>query len=176
LLRLFERLLHTPISERLELHFIGNVNDCRKSFESHKKQLGRRIFLHGSVERRQVVQAMKEADILVNIGNDTLYQLPSKVVEYASMGKPVLNIARTEKDSSAAFFGTYPAALCLADTKGNTDSEHLERLHQFIINLPKEVDSDLLEQWISPFQIESISAAYANLADKPRNNGCLISG
>lgn len=166
LLRLFEKLLHTSLSDRLELHFLGDFTYCRKIFELYGELLGKKIFLHGLVERKRVIEAMREADVLVNIGNDTLYQLPSKVVEYASMGKPVLNLAKTEKDSSAAFFKTYPAALCLVDTAGKTDSEHLERLYRFIVSGLKEVDSHSLKGWISPFQIESISAAYADLVDK----------
>ena len=54
---------------------------------------------------------MAEADVLVNIGNRTSYQLPSKVVEYAAFGKPILNFLASPDDSSAVFLSKYPFLL-----------------------------------------------------------------
>jgi hypothetical protein len=102
---------------------------------------------------------MKEANILVNIGNKSPYELPSKVVEYASFGKPVLNIARIEKDTSMEFFKAYPASLCLLENGELGDSAHVENLVQFIEKQP-HLENSQLQQWLAPYQIESIAANY----------------
>lgn len=80
----------------------------------------------------KAAHAMKEANILVNIGNNTSYQLPSKVVEYASTGKAILNLVKTESDSSIPFFDAYPASMCLLEYTESLCLETIEQLIKFI--------------------------------------------
>jgi glycosyltransferase involved in cell wall biosynthesis len=159
LLRLFNKLLHTHLAEKLELHFVGSLNNCQEYFEPYKALLNHKIFCHGILSRHQAFLAMKEADILVNIGNESPYELPSKVVEYASFGKPVLNIAKIEKDTSMEFFNAYPASLCLLENGEIWDSDHVDKLVQFIEKQP-HLEQSQLQQWLAPYQIESIAADY----------------
>lgn len=162
LLRLFYELLHTHLAERVEVHFVGSINDCQKYFHPYKNLLNKKIYCHGKVSRSQAWQAMKEADVLVNIGNEFPYQLPSKVVEYASLGKPVLNLATITEDSSAAFFKDYPASLCLLGNDAGVNSEQFTQLIQFIEKLPT-VDSHQLKSWLEPYHIAAIADAYKAL-------------
>ena len=163
LLSLFARLLETDLAGRLELHILGRVNDCQQCFDAHRQLLGKQIFLHGVVGHDAAIQAMNDADLLVNIGNDTTYQLPSKVVEYASTGNPILNLAKTRNDSSIAFFEAYPASLCLLiDAEGN-GADQFDKLLGFIEHLPPRVDDTTLDKMLSPFQTESVTARYAEL-------------
>lgn len=163
LLKLFAALLQTPLAERLELHFFGDINDCKEFFEPYRELLGNKIFIHGMVSRGQAMQAMREADILVNIANDTPYQLPSKVVEYASTGKPVLNLARIPDDSSTSFFDAYPAALSMIVSTEAPTTEQCDKLVRFIGNLPPAMQPAELQEWLKPFQVESIAATYERL-------------
>ena len=165
MLRLFAHLLKTSLADRLELHIIGNVNDCGDCFEPYEQLLGTSIFLHGTLEHSAAVRAMEEADVLVNIGNDNAYQLPSKVVEYAATGKPILNLAGLEQDGSAAFFETYPASLCLVDGPGISDSDQVAGLRQFVEHLPERVDSSTLDRLLAPYQTDSVAAQYLELVD-----------
>src|SRR5690606_335842 len=113
LLSLFRELLKTPLAEKLELHFYGDIKQCAHAFEENADLLGRGVYVHGLVEREIANEAMLQADVLVNIGNQTDYQLPSKVIDYMSTGKPVINLAAIAADSSARLFQTYPSALLL---------------------------------------------------------------
>jgi len=162
LLRLFKNLLQTYLSEQLELHLIGNINNCQKYFQTYKDLLDKKIFCHGKLSRSHALQAMKEADVLVNLGNEVPYQLPSKVVEYTGLGKPVLNIAKIAEDSSATFFKNYPASLCLLGDEEGVDTDQFAKLVQFIEKLPF-VDSSQLNSWLEHYRIESISEAYKAL-------------
>lgn len=173
LLSVFSALLKTPLCERVELHFIGNVSLSSDAFQAYSELLGKKIFLHGSVDRSRAMQAMREAAVLVNVGNKTLYQLPSKVVEYASLGKPILNLAQIAHDSSSEFFSTYPAALCLTDEDGSgvPTETHLQALYQFISSPPPAVDSAWLSNWLQPYQLENIAAAYQKLLSQSPSSG-----
>jgi glycosyltransferase involved in cell wall biosynthesis len=165
ILRLFKHLLNTHLSDRLELHFFGNINDCQGYFEPYQVLLGKKIYCHGIVSRENVLQAMKEADVLVNIGNESPYELPSKVVEYATLGKPVLNISKIDNDSSTAFFQAYPGALCLLENEALSDSDHVVKLVKFIEHLP-HIEELKLQDWLAPYQIEEIARAYELLLKK----------
>jgi glycosyltransferase involved in cell wall biosynthesis len=162
LLRLFVRLLETPLSDRLEFHFFGDVNDCGDYFEEAEKATKGKTRLHGMVNRVTVSRAMAEAAALVHIGNITRYQLPSKVVEYAAAGRPIINIVRAEGDSSVSFFQGYPAALHVVEGEEMLESGPLSELVRFIEN-PPPVPTDVLDGWLSPFRVEAIAAAYARL-------------
>jgi len=159
LLRLFKRLQQTHVRDKLELHFFGRMNDYLEQVEEYRPLLNSKIFIHGLVTHSESKQVMQEADILVNIGNENPSQLPSKVVEYISTGKPVLNLAKINEDSSAEFFSQYPAALSLFDSEEAFSSDTLHQLIQFIEH-PPQVDEETLERLCKPFQVEAIATAY----------------
>jgi hypothetical protein len=162
LLRLFSKLLDTPLSDKLELHFFGNIERCFDFFEPYKKLFNKKIFFHGLVNHDIAFQAMNEADFLVNIGNNTSYQLPSKVVEYASTGKPIINIVKSDKDSTIDFFKKYPASLCLVENEAKVDSNYLSKITEFIKN-PPFVEPLVLKIFLANFQIENIAEYYSRL-------------
>jgi len=162
LLRLFADLLNTNLSHKLELHFFGVLDGCRKHFEPYQSLLGKKLFLHGIVSHRVAAQVMAEAGILVNLGNETPYQLPSKVVEYASTGKPILNIVKDKKDPSLEILNEFPAALSLFTDASYSASEQFAKLLMFI-EQPPFVDMEIVRSQIKSFQIRTIAAAYETL-------------
>ena len=162
LLRLFADLLATNLSRKLELHFFGVFDGCRKHFEPYRSLLGKKLFLHGIVSHRVAAQVMAEANILVNLGNDTPYQLPSKVVEYVSTGKPILNIVKDKKDPSLEILNEYPGAFSLFRDTSSSPSEQFAKLLTFI-EQPPFVDMEIVRSRIESFQIRTIAAAYETL-------------
>ena len=162
LLDLYGKLLETPLADRLELHIFGNINDCSECFAPFGQLLGEKIFLHGVVSRDVVFRAMREGTILVNIGNNTSYQLPSKVVEYASFGKPIVNLVKIENDSSVEFFSRYPAFLSLLDTGAAPGEDTATKLGRFIEN-PPLVEPSAIKDWIEHFRVGKIAADYEEL-------------
>jgi len=164
LLKLFHELRRTHLGDRLELHFFGNIYDCAECFEMYQEELGKSLFVHGVVPHEVARQAMKEADILVNIGNKTPYQLPSKVVEYIAAGKPILNVAQREDDSSAAFFSQhYPGCLCL--TAGDDESWRREDVKAIVrfLEFPPRINPQQIEKYKDRFQAPSIAKRYLEL-------------
>lgn len=162
LLKLIDGLRRTRLEDRLELHFFGNLNDCAPCFRPFEALPGRGIFLHGVVERPKVLRAMMDAQALVHIGNATPYQLPSKVVEYASTGKPILNLVRNRKDSASAFLSDYPAMLEVAESDEGLSEAALDELVQFL-ERPPPVDARSLAMWLSAFRADAIASEYESL-------------
>jgi hypothetical protein len=162
LLRLFSRLIQSELGSCIELHFYGNINDCDDIFMPYREWLGKNIFLHGQVERRILYRAMQGATLLVNIGNTTSYQLPSKVVEYASTGKPVLNIYKIPNDSSTEFFTSYGACLNVMDDGKDIAGGMLEDIVRFI-KTPPYINPEKHHKFISRYMVDEISRGYEEL-------------
>ena len=163
LLNLFEVLASIPGHDNVELHFFGGFDDCRDVFEKYRYLFGQKLFLHGLVNRSKVMQAMKEADILVNIGNNNPYQLPSKLVEYVTMEKPILNLHTIDSDSSKEFLDGYPALLNLHTCPSNSIYDQAHELGGFIKSIPIEIDDNFKTVWRGKFGIEQIASEYFSL-------------
>ncbi|MBV9773750.1 MAG: glycosyltransferase [Gemmatimonadetes bacterium] len=161
LLRLFEALQRTRFADAAELHLLGTVGDCGSFFEPYREWIGRKVFLHGRVVREYAVQAMREASVLVNLGNDTPYQLPSKILEYAALGKPVLNLVKSEDDSSARFLAAYPRAQSWVDSRGPLDPAEVERRLEALLATPVPGAGDL--PWLEAHGPERIADEYMRL-------------
>lgn len=159
---LFEQLLRSPLGDRLELHLYGLAHDCGELVEQQRAKLGTRLCVHGPVSASEAQHALREADILVNLGNSTPCQLPSKVVEYAATGKPILNLISIDNDSSTEFLTGYPAALTLRDNAGEHLAEQIEQVVRFVVS-PPAVDRMQLEKWLGPYRLTRITAMYETL-------------
>jgi glycosyltransferase involved in cell wall biosynthesis len=163
LLALYSALAQSRPQERYELHFYGETRECEASFSPYRGLIGNGIHVHGPVPREQAVAAMRSADVLVNIGNDTRYQLPSQIVEYATTGKPILNLVRYPDDSSARFLSDYPGHLTLLAREEGPTSADVLRLREFLANPPPTLPPEALQVRLAPYTLPVISARYAAL-------------
>jgi glycosyltransferase involved in cell wall biosynthesis len=146
----------------LHLHFFGALNDCGPCFAGLDDAAARNIHRHGVVPRETIAAAMRDADILVNIGNATAHQLPSKLVEYVAAARPILNLASSTDDTAAAFLATYPAALTLTTRSGEPAQATIDAALAFIA-APPPVTAEEVARFLQPYTLERIAAAYAAL-------------
>lgn len=163
LLELYNNILKIKLKKSLELHFIGNINDCEYCFETYKHLLNKKIFIHGIVKKEKAYKLMKEADVLINIGNNIPYQLPSKVVEYASTGKPIINIVKKETDNTINFFNSYPIKLNIIEESDKTIDEQSQEIKTFFKTLPKIINVNELKQFIEPFKVKNVAETYSKI-------------
>ncbi len=160
LLRLFAAM-HAR-NPALQLHFFGDVQDCEDDFAAYSDLRDKAIFTHGPVSRTQVATIMSRADVLVNIGNETSFQLPSKLVEYASAGRPILTVSQTPGDTTSVFLSTYPAAHSLVCRAGDITLDQIDDVLRFAENPPPITPADL-DDFLSRFRIDQIAAAYVDM-------------
>jgi glycosyltransferase involved in cell wall biosynthesis len=152
----------------LEMHFFGDTDVCRDSFTPYASLLGTKFQLHGIRAREHVARAMKEADVLVNIGNATADQLPSKVVEYAATGKPILTVASRDDDVSAEFLASYPRHLVLRDKGTRPTESDVDRLLAFLGTPAAEGDGAKITTWLEEYRLPKVSERYLQLLEKAR--------
>jgi glycosyltransferase involved in cell wall biosynthesis len=159
LLEAFDALRKRLPLARLELHFYGDAHQFAGLLETWRGRLGAALQVHGSVPRAMVAAAIEGAAVLVNIGNRSEDQLPSKVVEYVASGKPVLNIGSAAGDLSAEFLRAYPDKLLLRDS-GAPSPEQVAALERFCAALPRRVPEREVKALLEPYTLPRIAAAY----------------
>jgi glycosyltransferase involved in cell wall biosynthesis len=80
---------------------------------------GVEVVNHGRVPKSDADAAVRDADILLNIGEAQGRQVSSKVFEYMSAGKPIIHLAYVRDDAVSQILEKYPLALCLVRDRGS---------------------------------------------------------
>ena len=163
LLQTFAALVDAMPDRALELHFYGAVNDCGEELAAAPESARSRVFIHGVVDRLAVHTAMLKADILVNIGNDSASQLASKVIEYMSAGKPILNIISAERDTSLAAMADYSAVFTLVRNEAPSRAD-MDALCSFI-GSPPAVDPACVRSMRERYSATHIAALYRSILE-----------
>lgn len=86
----------------------------------------------GELPAEQADALLQEADVLVHLGNRISDQMPSKILDYISSGKPILNIYGIDDCPTLPYLERYPMALNINDGKEITD-DLIEQISDFII-------------------------------------------
>ena len=163
LLTLFSRLAVRGVSRHLELHFVGNIDECVDAFAPYASQIAQEIHLHGVVTREEAFAAIGDAVVVVNLGNRNQCQLPSKLIEYMALSKPILNILQTPEDPSLEFLERYRATLTLFASGADPSLEQVQLTEQFIDQAIHGFGSAGEEVRLEHFKLNSIADQYATL-------------
>ncbi len=142
--------------EKTEIHFYGEVFP---EFLSDFRQFPG-IKLHGLKSREAVREAMAAMDILLNIGNTTAYQLPSKAIEYLAVGKPVMHLSYVEKDPFAEVFDGWAGLLRVQVAEGKVPESAVQSVLNFMQKHPESSDIAWRQAKIKPFLVENVAAEY----------------
>ena len=88
------------------------------------------IQLHGAVSSAEAKRIQNTADFLVNIDNTTIMQVPSKIFDYVSTGKPIINFYFNDDSPTLQYLKRYPNCISI-NVYGDLDSE-AKKLEVFI--------------------------------------------
>ena len=89
--------------ENVVFHFIGN-GWSEEDYEVKGNCIFYKPHTHQAIQNIQT-----QADFLLNIGNVVVNQLPSKILEYISTGKPIINVVKSNSCPTLALLQEYPA-------------------------------------------------------------------
>ena len=100
LFKLFQKMVEKE--PRLRLYVVGKKfgADADRYLTEYSEKLGDKLRCYAPIPPEQTADLLLRADVLVNMGNTVNNQMPSKVVEYISTGKPILNLSVNEKCST----------------------------------------------------------------------------
>ena len=128
----FRVLFESPIKKKIcmNLYSFGN---CRAIIDKYRRLLEDILVDHGRVPLETALKAMGTADILISIGNDAKNEVPSKLFDYLSYGKPIVHFYFRDDDAYIEYLRPYPYALCLKmDEK--LINKNVELFSNFCIN------------------------------------------
>ncbi len=121
--RLFDK-----VDERIKLELIATVEAVlRDKLKNH------RVIHHERKPLDETRRELLDSDVLVNIGNKMLNQIPSKLFEYISYGKPIINICKNRNCPTIPYLENYKYALNLFE-EDDIFEEQVKLLNDFILN------------------------------------------
>ena len=100
----------------------------------------------GLVSVEESENAIQNADVLVNIGNIMLNQVPSKLFNYISTGKPIVNICANHNCPSKEYLALYPYALSVDEDSSCDDLVARSVLNFLTENSGKVCDLNRIER------------------------------
>lgn len=72
--------------------------------EGFREKLGEKLVVSDYIPRDELMKILSGVDFLINFDNNTTLNLPSKLIDYAIIGRPVLNIRRSFSGGEMAEF------------------------------------------------------------------------
>lgn len=107
LLNLMQQLQNTNVV----LHIIGNIGNCEALIKEYTSADNSNIVYHGVVSPAMADDIMLQTDILVHVGNASDAYMPSKILDYISSGKPILNLCKIPSCPTLPLMARYPLGL-----------------------------------------------------------------
>lgn len=123
-----------------------------------------RVCYRGVASHADIEKIVDSYDYLLNIGNATLNQVPSKIYEYITYKKPIINIVKNRDDPTIDVIKRYTYGISLVE---NEDG-NIKKLESFISNDLKVPDDQMIAD---RFQMNSPYYA-ANIILKELSEGC----
>lgn len=126
---------------KIRIHLFSR--GCDEIVERYLKKMPDQLIYHGYQSKSKVMAAVQSSAFLINIGNTTSNQVPSKILEYISTGKPIINFYSVDHDLCNEYLMSYPYCLLL---NVNDNPEILaQQLSEFVsLNTGKQASFDHL--------------------------------
>lgn len=123
--------------KNVNVHFVG-FGWCDKDYD-----YGDKYFLHTPRSHNAIKNLQIDADYLLNIGNVITNQLPSKVLEYISVGKPIINLYKAMECPTISL-------LSKCESLNLNENESVEinvaRLKEYILSKHENISFDEIEK------------------------------
>ncbi|MCB2353561.1 hypothetical protein [Clostridium estertheticum] len=95
--------------KKIRLNIIGT--GAEDMLAKYKIIMGDSLMIYNTVSKSSAFNAMCEADILINIGNNIPNQMPSKIFDYISTGNPIINFYKLKNCPTLMYTKKYPTCL-----------------------------------------------------------------
>ena len=99
--------------EKIKVNFLGTSTS--KTLQSFCEKYPQNVLHHEAVSFKRAAATMAKADFLLNLSNTLDNQVPSKIFDYFSIGKPVVNVQKITNCPSREYFDRYPLAFTFED-------------------------------------------------------------
>ncbi|WP_404330369.1 glycosyltransferase [Mesobacillus maritimus] len=113
------------------LTIIG-TSTCNNMLENYQNESKKnKIVIINKIPHEEALKVLKNADVLINIGNNINSMVPSKIFEYMSIGKPIISTYPIEDEPSKKYLKDYPLSL-LVKEDWNWIDKNVVKVENFI--------------------------------------------
>jgi hypothetical protein len=109
-----------------DIHFSLITNFSKKLILGNHAGIEDKFTVLPFQTRDTALKALIDADILVNIGNSVEFQIPGKIFEYMSTGKPILHFSKFSEDPAITYLKRYPKALIINEWERNLKEQSFQ--------------------------------------------------
>ncbi len=95
-------------------------------FSKYSNIVGKKLFIHGFVDREELLFELSKMDFLINFHNRNEIQLPSKIIDYALTGRPILSLDSYNLDHEMV--SEFLAGNYRADLKVDLDKHNIKHI------------------------------------------------
>jgi hypothetical protein len=156
-------ILRPEVFRELHIHFFGDIFENFSSVFNAYPKLSERLQFHGMISRKYVIGAMRQMDFLINAGNRSSFQLPSKSVDYLQSGKPVIHLNQDREDPFRDLFQQHPLYLELDAIQPQWE-ENVSQLCDFLLSRYRQRLSPGIHHYLNlPYSREKIVERYRDL-------------
>ena len=132
------------LDERFEVTFMGK--ECTLLQKRFPTQTKAELITFPNQPYDVALQAMADADLLINIGNSVPVHMPSKTLEYINTGKPMVNFYKFADCPTLYYTKRYPLALNLFEEEKDMDAAAAKFIRFCEESIGKTVDRAYIEQ------------------------------
>ena len=135
-----------------ELHLYGSID---RSLFSDYPVVYKHCVFHGRLDKKTCDRACANADILLDVQNDIRNQIPSKLLTYMSLGKPIVSFYSPGAEIGKEYLNEYPLALTIRKDK-TTDHTTSDLFNSFCTTKHEIIDRSILNEVLAPYLHENI--------------------
>lgn len=145
------------------LHIVGPINYMgfdKEYIEKYFTNKIENIRFHGAVPPAEADALLTQADVLVHVGNAVDTLMPSKILDYISSGKPILNICKIHDCPTIPLMERYPMGMTIFEDEGISELVS-ERVREFCEkNKGKQVPYEEIEKLYPECTIEYVGKQF----------------
>ena len=131
------------LDERFEVTFMGR--ECESLQEHFPTKTKATLITIQNQPYNVALQAMADADVLINIGNSIPVHMPSKILEYINTGKPIVNFYKFADCPTLYYTSRYPLALNIFEEEKDMDAVTARFIWFCEQKVGKSIDHDWIE-------------------------------
>jgi hypothetical protein len=129
-------LLNYLVRPNLPFRFFVYTNNS-DLLDDYKLLLNEKLFISDYIPRSELMKVLADMDFLINFDNNTTLNSPSKLIDYAITGRPVLNIKNNfnGEDLLAFLNRDYSKKMILPDP----EQFHISNISKQFLNLIPDI-------------------------------------
>lgn len=151
------------LDDRFIVHMVCN-NLSKASIMLCDSILGKNKIIkwYDSLTIEESMGIISNAEILINLGNKSVNQTPSKIFDYIGTGKPIINIYSLKNDTSKRYLENYPCKLNILEDE-NSLPENIFAFREFALNnAKKKIPKDVIKNLYSKYLCENVTKKTVN--------------